>query len=154
MLPQLSPPGWALLVIAALTIIMQTPNIYNPSAFMAEFGISNKPAAQLIGRLLAQHSISILHHCYGLSTVNALCTPSLLVPPKADLSSQLAFLLVLINGYDLLGASQDDWTVYWYSLMSRAVAMVFFWALGEPWSKLVGFEGATFAILGIAMWFG
>lgn len=113
MIPQLSPPGWTLLVIAALTIIMQTPNIYNPSAFMAEFGISDKPVAQLI-----------------------------------------AFLLVLINGYDLLGASQDSWTVYWYSLVSRAVAMVFFWLLGEPWSKLVRFEGATFAILGIAMWFG
>lgn len=43
--------------------------------------------------------------------------------------------------------------VYWYSLVSRAVAMMGFWALGAPWSKLVGFEGATFAILGAAMWF-
>lgn len=154
MIPQLSPPGWTLLVIAALTIIMQTPNIYNPSAFMAEFGISDKPVAQLIGRRLALHRISIPHHCYSLSTVNALCTPSLSVALKADLSLHLAFLLVLINGYDLLGASQDSWTVYWYSLVSRAVAMVFFWLLGEPWSKLVRFEGATFAILGIAMWFG
>ena len=154
MVPQLSPPGWALLAIAALTIIMQTPNIYNPSAFMAEFGISNKPAAQLIGRPLALHRFSILHHYYSLSTVDALRTPSLFVALKADLLSLLAFLLVLVNGYDLLGASQDNWTVYWYSLVSRAAAVVFFWALGEPWSKLVGFEGATFAILGISMWFG
>lgn len=154
MIPQLSPPGWTLLVIAALTIIMQTPNLYSPSAFMAEFGISNKPTAQLIGRPLALHRISIPHYCYSLSTVKAFCTHSLSIALKADLSCQLAFLLVLINGYDLMGASQDNWTVYWYSLVSRAVAMVFFSILGEPWSKLVGFEGATFAVLGIAMWFG
>ena len=49
MIPQLSPPGWALSVIAAITIIMQIPNIYNPSALMAEFQISNKSEAQLIG---------------------------------------------------------------------------------------------------------
>lgn len=67
--------------------------------------------------------------------------------------SRLAFCLVLINGYDLLGALQDNWTVYWYSLLSRAVAMVFFWTLGKPWSQLVGFEGATLAVLEIAMWF-
>ena len=47
----------------------------------------------------------------------------------------------------------DNWIVYWYSLVSRAVAMMLFWALGEPWNKLMGFEGVTFAILGIAMWF-
>lgn len=67
--------------------------------------------------------------------------------------SHSAFLLILVNGYDLLGAFQDNWTVYWYSLVSRAVAMVLFWTLGPPWNKLMGFEGATFAILGIAMWF-
>ncbi len=59
MLPQLSPPGWTLLVIAALTIIMQTPNIYNPSAFMADFRISNKPTAQLIGRPAFGHIWSL-----------------------------------------------------------------------------------------------
>lgn len=66
----------------------------------------------------------------------------------------VAFLLVLINGYDMMGALEDNWTVYWFSLTCRAVAMAFFWALGEPWDKLVRFEGVTFAILGIAMWFG
>lgn len=70
-----------------------------------------------------------------------------------NLASQLAFCLVLINGYDLAGALQDNWTVYWYSLMSRMVAMVFFWTLEKPWDKLVVFEGATFIILGASMWF-
>lgn len=60
---------------------------------------------------------------------------------------------MLINGYDLAGALQDNWTVYWYSLMSRMVAIVFFWTLEKPWDRLVVFEGATFIILGTSMWF-
>lgn len=50
MMPQLSKPGWALSVIAALTIMLQTSNIYNPYAIMDEFKISNKADAQLIGK--------------------------------------------------------------------------------------------------------
>jgi len=50
MIPQLSLPGWALALIATLTILMQAPNIYNPSTFMDEFKLTNKPAAQLIGK--------------------------------------------------------------------------------------------------------
>lgn len=142
MIPQLSPPGWALSIIAALTIIMQVPNIYNPSAFMVEYQISSGRAAQLIGEPWSHTDVIARQQSMLLS-------PS----PGADVNSYLAFLLVLLNGYDLLGALQDNWTVYWYSLASRAVAMVFFWILGEPWNKLVGFEGATFAILGVAMWF-
>lgn len=49
-IPRLSPPGWALSVIAVLTIIMYAPSIYNPSAFMTEFRLSNEPAARLIGK--------------------------------------------------------------------------------------------------------
>jgi len=49
MIPHLSPPGWALSLIAALTIIMQIPNIYNPSDFIAEYQILNEAVAQLIG---------------------------------------------------------------------------------------------------------
>jgi len=150
MVPHLSPPGWALSVMAALTIIMQTPNLYNPSAFMAEFQISSPAAAQLIGK---PWSYARSHRSHRSSTFNPLYIPPLSVTPKADILSHLAFLLVLINGYDFLGAMQDNWKVYWFSLVARAVAMVFFWTLGEPWNKLVGFEGATFAILGVAMWF-
>jgi len=49
-MPMLSPPGWALSIMATLTIIMQAPNLYNPSAFMTEFNLASKPAAQLIGK--------------------------------------------------------------------------------------------------------
>ena len=81
MLPHLSPPGWALSIIAVLTILMQAPNIFDPSKFMAEFKLTNKPAAQLIGeppfrsqdpldsinttdRIIADDSISrAIHDC-------------------------------------------------------------------------------------------
>ncbi len=49
-MPMLSPSGWALSIMATLTIIMQAPNLYNPSAFMTEFNLASKPAAQLIGK--------------------------------------------------------------------------------------------------------
>lgn len=140
-IPQLSPPGWALSIMAVVTIIMQTPNIYNPSALMTEFQLSNKPAAQLIGKSNDLYAVKLMYQ----RTMRA----------KADNSPHLlAFCLVIINGYDLLGALQDNWTVYWYSLVSRAVVTVFLWTLGEPWSKLVAVDGPMAAILGVAMWFG
>ncbi|KAL8757295.1 MAG: hypothetical protein Q9199_002321 [Rusavskia elegans] len=121
-IPQLSVPGWALAGITTLTIATQAPNIYKPQAFMTEFELPNKPAAQFIG--------------------------------ESAFVESFAFCLVLINGYDLLGALQDNWTVYWYSLISRTLAMGMFWAMAKPWNKLVVIEAATFLILGTAMWFG
>ena len=44
-----SPPGWALGSIAVLTIIMQGPNVFNPSGFMKDFQLANEPAAKMIG---------------------------------------------------------------------------------------------------------
>ena len=63
----------------------------------------------------------------------------------------LAFLLVLINGYDLVGALQDNWTVYWYSIATRLSALVFFWSLGTPWRNLMTYEFMTTAVLMLAM---
>jgi len=72
---------------------------------------------------------------------------------RLKIISVVAFCLVLINGYDLLGALQDNRSIYWYSLVSRMVAMLFFMTLEKPWDKLVVFEGATFVILGASMGF-
>ena len=72
---------------------------------------------------------------------------------ETDTLSHAALCLVLFNGYDLLGALQDNWAVFWYGLGNRAVGVASFWYLGEPWSKLVGLESASFATLGVAMWF-
>lgn len=52
-----------------------------------------------------------------------------------------------------MGALRDDWMIYWYSLVSRVIAAVFLLYLGKPWSKLVGPELVTAAILGVSMWF-
>ena len=65
----------------------------------------------------------------------------------------IAFCLVIINGYDLLGALQEYWMVYWYSLVSSVVASALFWIMGPRWNKLVGLELGTFFVLGMAMWF-
>ena len=73
---------------------------------------------------------------------------------RANIGFNSAFCLVLINGYDLAGVLQDNWTVYWYSLVSRAVAASLFSILGAPWDTLVVVEGGTFVILGIGMRFG
>lgn len=139
-LPQLSAPGWALASIASLTMVAQIPNVYKPQDFMTEFELSNEPAAQFIGESTFTGLLYGLPQCFP--------QPVQLIPYCP------AFLIVLINGYDLIGAMQDNWTVYRYSLMSRAVAVGLFWSMGNPWDKLVEFEGATFWILGIAMWFG
>lgn len=66
---------------------------------------------------------------------------------------RVAFCLVPINGYDLAGALQDHWNVYWYSLVSHLVAKGCFWTLEKPWDKLIAFEEVTFAVLGVSKWF-
>lgn len=58
-IPKLSPPGWALAPLAIITIIMQIPNLYDPSAFMEEFQFTSAPAAQLIGKL-PQYSLIMI----------------------------------------------------------------------------------------------
>ena len=53
-----SPPGWALASIAVLTIIMQSPNIFNASGFMKDFQLANEQAAKMIGEF--HHTIHYL----------------------------------------------------------------------------------------------
>ncbi|TVY53679.1 hypothetical protein LSUE1_G010137, partial [Lachnellula suecica] len=50
--PKLSVPGWTLATIATVTLLTQIPNALDPLAFMQEFNIQSKPAAQLITFLL------------------------------------------------------------------------------------------------------
>lgn len=116
MMRQLSKPGWALSAMAALTIMLQAPNIYNPFTIMDDFNISNKADAQLIGKSESYTRDS----CYAAIIVSS---PLPLKAPETDIVFHVAFLLVLINGYDMMGALEDNWTVYWFSLTCRAVAM-------------------------------
>ena len=62
-----------------------------------------------------------------------------------------AFLLVLINGYDLVGALQNNAAVYWFSIAARLLGALFFWSCGSPWNKFIAIELQTTTILLIAL---
>ena len=70
------------------------------------------------------------------------------------LSHSKAFLLILINIYDIMGALADNWTIYWFSIASRIFATALFWSFGAQWRDLVGVESMTLVILAGAMWMG
>jgi len=75
------------------------------------------------------------------------------LPTKATARS-FAFILVLLNGYDVMGAIQHNWAVYWYAAISRVFAAGIFYSLGPPWSKLVTIELQTLAVIAVGMFFG
>ena len=65
-----------------------------------------------------------------------------------------AFLLIAINFYDIIAALQDNWTIYYYSAVSRVVGAVFFYNLGPEFHQLAGTEAATLVVLLGAMAMG
>ena len=52
-----------------------------------------------------------------------------------------------------MGALQDNWAVYYFSLVSRVVAVGLFYSFGEKWYHLAIVEAATFVFLAVSMWF-
>ncbi|ATZ56074.1 hypothetical protein BCIN_12g06080 [Botrytis cinerea B05.10] len=106
----ISRPGWALSIIAVVTIITQIATLINPSSFIQDFKVDSVEAVRLI-----------------------------------------AFLLILINGYDLMGALQDNWAVYKFGIVARIAAAFLFWSFGPTWNFMVGVEIATLSILVAAM---
>ncbi|PQE05974.1 hypothetical protein CJF30_00004920 [Rutstroemia sp. NJR-2017a BBW] len=63
----------------------------------------------------------------------------------------IAFLLILVNCYDLMGALQDNWAVYKFGIVARVAAASLFWSFGPAWRLLVGVEVGTLGVLGGAM---
>ena len=57
----------------------------------------------------------------------------------------------MINGYDLIGALQDNWTIYWFSLLSRVGAAALFVWVGGGWTGLWPLELGSAVVLGICM---
>lgn len=57
MTPFLSPPGWALSLIASLTVVMIGPSTYDPGSFMKECQIPSSGAARMIGENIAVHPL-------------------------------------------------------------------------------------------------
>ena len=133
----LSAPGWTMATIASLTLLSQLPNLYDPSSFMEQFDIQSAQAARLIGKSLA---LQYIHASYSRHSIVLLITGMF-----------LAFLLVLINVYDLFGAFQDNYSVYYFSLLWRAAAAYLLLTFGPLWMVMVGFESATLVALGAAI---
>ncbi|KAK5134642.1 hypothetical protein LTR08_006298 [Meristemomyces frigidus] len=63
-----------------------------------------------------------------------------------------ALLLTLVNSYDLIGALEDNWTIYWFSLVSRVFAAALFGWLGGGWQNFVPIELGSAAVLAVCMW--
>jgi hypothetical protein len=59
----------------------------------------------------------------------------------------LAFLLIVVNIYDIIAALQDNWIIYYYSAVSRVVATGLFYSLGPEFHQLAGTEAATLVVL-------
>ncbi|PQE21506.1 hypothetical protein CJF30_00008356 [Rutstroemia sp. NJR-2017a BBW] len=70
---------------------------------------------------------------------------------SVEASRFIAYLLILVNFYELIGALQDNWTIYRFGIAARALAVPLFWSFGETWRLLVGLEVGTMTILGAAM---
>ncbi|KAI9643525.1 hypothetical protein NHQ30_008144 [Ciborinia camelliae] len=107
---KLSRPGWALSIIAVITIFTQIATLIDPSSFIQDFKVESTEAVRLI-----------------------------------------AFLLILINGYDLMGALQDNWAVYKFGIVARIAAALLFWSFGPTWHIMVGVEIGTLGVLVAAM---
>lgn len=74
--------------------------------------------------------------------------PLLMLPLSSlPMLTHPAFLLIAINFYDIIAALQDNWTIYYYSAVSRVVAAAFFYNLGPEFHQLAGIEAATLVVL-------
>ena len=86
-----------------------------------------------------------------------MCLKNILLPRndyEHVLNHHEAFLLILVNVYDIMGALADNWTIYWFSIASRISAAILFWSFGAQWRDLLGVEVVILAILAGAMWMG
>ncbi|THV48347.1 hypothetical protein BGAL_0254g00190 [Botrytis galanthina] len=68
-------------------------------------------------------------------------------PYKQSSLTPTAFLLILINLYELIAAFQDNWAVYKFGIVSRLAAAGVFWSFGGEWVKVVFVELGTLVLL-------
>ncbi|KIW12475.1 hypothetical protein PV08_09752 [Exophiala spinifera] len=64
----------------------------------------------------------------------------------------MAFCMGLVGLYNIIGALEDNWNVYWFSLLSRIVGSVVMYTLKGGWENLAHIEVATAVILAACMW--
>ncbi|KAK6379963.1 hypothetical protein LTS17_006037 [Exophiala oligosperma] len=64
----------------------------------------------------------------------------------------MAFSMGSIGLYNILGALEDNWNIYWFSLVSRVVASVIMYTLKGGWENLAHIEFGTAVLLAACMW--
>lgn len=128
-----SAPGYFLTLFAVLIIAKQVPVLLNPKSSMQGLGIKDEESAKFIGN--------------QRNPIVTFIQPDL----RKDTDSRKAFALILINIYDLLGALQDNWAIYWFSLLSRLAATALFTTLGGGWKAMWPLEFGSAIILGLCM---
>ncbi|KAK4629001.1 hypothetical protein CLAFUW4_07930 [Fulvia fulva] len=89
--------------------------------------------------------------------VPALYTPAssqeMLGIPDATSARFIAFCLIAIKGYELIGALQDNWAVYWFAVVGRIGAASMMLSVGGGWAKTAPFDFGSAAVLAGCMWF-
>ena len=63
------------------------------------------------------------------------------------------FPFIVVNGFDLLAALQNNWRAYWYSARTRVATAALLWSFGPQWRAFVVHELFTLAMLLGSMWF-
>ncbi|KAL6240442.1 hypothetical protein RBB50_012643 [Rhinocladiella similis] len=64
----------------------------------------------------------------------------------------MAFSMGLIGLYNIIGALEDNWNIYWFSLVSRIVGSIIMYTLKGGWENLAHIELGTAVLLAACMW--
>ncbi|MCJ1235684.1 hypothetical protein MMC14_003655 [Varicellaria rhodocarpa] len=67
--------------------------------------------------------------------------------PSTQAAKTIAFAIGSTNAYYLMGALQENTTVYTISMALKVIAVPLFWSFGPVWKSMVGVEVVTLALL-------
>lgn len=130
----ISVAGWAFAASSLLTISAQIQQLINPNGFMREFGVGSADVTRLVGTCLLS-----LH--YANDEEEGLLHP-------ANLRFlHTAFLLIILNTYDLVSVATNNVLMLWVSIACRTGAFGLFYYLGGKWRGLAKLEGGVVCVL-------
>lgn len=130
-------PGWFLLIIGTLMVLRQIIAFIDVKPVMEEFNIRDENSVRFMGRSF-QKSLLVLQCCE--------------VAQKLILGLFAAFSMGLIGLYNIIGALEDNWNIYWFSLVSRIVGSIIMYTLKGGWENLAHIELGTAVLLAACMW--
>lgn len=144
-----SAPGWFCSIFAGLTILRQLIALVDTQPVCDEFNISEDNSVRVMGKLQSkiaspagQNVVNDMH-IYLPDNWSHLC---------ADQCLTTAYFSVIISVYDLIGALEDNWTIYWFSLLSRLVEAALFFALQGGWENIARIQVYGAIMLAACMW--